>query len=59
MAREMITLGIDDRAAWAQRMKQGLDATVRSAINGQYTISLQIRLPGAAHATQAGFEFRP
>jgi len=25
---------IDDRAAWAQRMKQGLDATVRSAING-------------------------
>jgi cytochrome c5 len=25
---------IDDRAAWAPRMKQGLDATVRSAING-------------------------
>jgi cytochrome c5 len=25
---------IDDRAAWAPRMKQGLDAMVRSAING-------------------------
>ena len=25
---------IDDRAAWAPRMKQGLDATVRSAIRG-------------------------
>lgn len=25
---------IDDRAAWAPRMKQGLDATVRSAIKG-------------------------
>jgi cytochrome c5 len=25
---------IDDRAAWSQRMKYGLDATVRSAING-------------------------
>lgn len=25
---------IDDRAAWAQRMKNGLDATVRSAIRG-------------------------
>jgi cytochrome c5 len=25
---------IDDRAAWAPRMKNGLDATVRSAING-------------------------
>jgi len=25
---------IDDRAAWAQRMKQGLDATVRAAIRG-------------------------
>ncbi len=25
---------IDDRAAWAQRMKDGLDATVRSAIRG-------------------------
>ena len=25
---------IDDRAAWAPRMKHGLDATVRSAIKG-------------------------
>jgi cytochrome c5 len=25
---------IDDRAAWSQRMKRGLDATVRSAIKG-------------------------
>ena len=25
---------IDDRAAWTQRMKYGVDATVRSAING-------------------------
>ncbi|HXM80704.1 MAG TPA: c-type cytochrome [Burkholderiales bacterium] len=25
---------VDDRAAWALRMKQGLDATVRSAIRG-------------------------
>src|SRR5512147_1091461 len=25
---------IDDRAAWAPRMRQGLDATVRSAIRG-------------------------
>ena len=25
---------IDDRAAWSQRMKYGVDATVRSAING-------------------------
>jgi cytochrome c5 len=26
---------IDDRAAWAPRMKNGLDATVRSAIRGR------------------------